>query len=99
MRDERSACLFPQGLQEGIVGMVVGGKRTFEVPSAQGFGSQTVLGPYAVIPGDSTLRYEVELIRLSRSGPDNLTNGIARCGQGGAGQQASGCDSISHAEF
>lgn len=32
-----------------------------------------MLAPYAVLPGGSTLQYEVELIRLSARGPDELT--------------------------
>lgn len=34
------------GLQQGIEGMRVGGRRTFTVPPALGFGAATVLGPY-----------------------------------------------------
>ena len=87
------------GFSQGILGMRIGGRRTFVVPPELGFGGQAVLGPYAVIPANSTLRYEVELVRLSRSGPDNLTSGISRCGAGGAGQQSEGCGRITYAEF
>lgn len=88
-----------EGLQMGLTGMAIGGKRVFTVPPQLGFGSQTVLAPYAVVPANSTLRYEVQLLRLSRTGPDNLTAGIVQCGQGGAGQQTAGCGKITFAEF
>ena len=39
------------------------------------------------------------MLRLSRTGPDNLTAGIVQCGQGGAGQQTAGCGKITFAEF
>lgn len=55
--------------------------------------------PYAIIPSDSTLRYEVELLRLSSKGPDALTEGISRCGTGGAAASAEQCDKIDIAEF
>lgn len=58
-----------------------------------------VLAPYAVVPGGSSLVYEVELVRLSAVGPDQLTAGISKCGQGGAGQQSENCANISYAEF
>ncbi len=58
-----------------------------------------VLAPYAVVPGGSSLVYEVELLRLSAVGPDQLTAGISKCGQGGAGQQSGNCADISYAEF
>jgi FKBP-type peptidyl-prolyl cis-trans isomerase len=35
-----------KGLNRGITGMRVGGRRTFTVPSVLGFGSGMVLGPY-----------------------------------------------------
>lgn len=35
-----------EGLQRGVEGMVVGGRRTFLVPAALGFGGSTVRGPY-----------------------------------------------------
>lgn len=40
----------------GLTGMAIGGKRVFTVPPQLGFGSQTVLAPYAVVPANSTLR-------------------------------------------
>ena len=53
-----------------------------------------VAAPYAVVPPGSTLRYELQLLRLSSTGPDALFAGIAQCGIGGAGAQMAGCDAI-----
>lgn len=39
----------------------------------------TVLAPYSVVPAGSTLQYEVELIRLSNRGPDELTKVSYMC--------------------
>ena len=69
----------PPGLIEGIIGMRVGGERTFEVPSAVGFGDSAVKSPYALIPGGTTLKYSVKLIRLSSTGPDALFKGVYNC--------------------
>lgn len=60
------------GLQQAVEGMRIGGKRTVKVPAQLGFGEQTVLAPYAVVPGGSTLQYEIELLRVSSVGPDLL---------------------------
>ncbi|KAI7841475.1 hypothetical protein COHA_004869 [Chlorella ohadii] len=78
------------GLQAGIAGMAVGGRRTFTVPPALGFGGQTVLGPYGVVPGGSTVQYEVELLRLSRRGPDALMSGVSQCGGGFVNERTTG---------
>jgi len=86
------------GLRQGLLGMTVGGRRTFSVPPELGFRS-TVLAPYAVVPGGAALQYEVELLRLSARGPDELTKGVERCGQGGAGAQTEKCGEITYAEF
>ena len=53
-----------------------------------------VAAPYAVVPPGSTLRYELQLLRLSSTGPDALFAGVAQCGIGGAGAQMAGCDAI-----
>lgn len=82
-----------QGLKEGLLGMRVGGKRTFTVPAGQGFGASTVLGPYAVIPGGSALTYSVEVLRLSRV-PSDLMKGVVRCSQGGMSASIDGCANI-----
>ena len=143
-----------EGLNRGIAGMRVGGRRTFAVPPALGFGSGMVLGPYGelspqsfqflagqclhdatwcvalaafstarqmqataadlptclplpcacpplagVVPGGSEVRYEVELLRLSRQGPDALMSGVSQCGGGVASERTSGCAAITPAEF
>jgi len=49
------------GPSQGIEGMRVGGVRTFSVTPSLGFGGQTTVGPLGVIPGDSTLTYEVRM--------------------------------------
>lgn len=52
-----------------------------------------------IVPGGSTLRYEVELLRLSRQGPDALMTGIAQCGAGAVNERTAGCADIKPAEF
>ena len=60
---------------------------------------RSVGAPYAIVPPNATLQYEVELIRLSARGPDELTQGISRCGAGGASGSAEQCEQIEVAEF
>ena len=88
-----------KGLREGLYGMKVGGKRTILVQPEKGFGGQLVGAPYAVVPPNSVLRYEIELLRLSTKGPDELTRGIARCGTGGASASSEACKAIEIKEF
>ena len=57
-----------------------------------------VSAPFGEVPGGSTLSYSVKLLRLSRTGPDELYKGISFCGKGGAGAQAAGCGLIEPAE-
>jgi hypothetical protein len=57
------------------------------------------MAPYAIVPPGSTLVYEVELLRLSTKGPDELTRGIIQCGQGGAAQQTKNCGKITLMEI
>jgi len=50
-----------KGLDEGLVGMKVGGKRRLTVPPELGFGKE---GGGERIPPDATLTYEVELLAV-----------------------------------
>lgn len=47
------------GLDRGILGMKVGGKRTLMVPPSLGYGSRLA---YKTVPPDSTLIFDVELL-------------------------------------
>ncbi|GLC58506.1 hypothetical protein PLESTB_001368400 [Pleodorina starrii] len=68
-------------------------------------GGPGVLRPAAValgggpVPGICEGLQQVELLRLSAVGPDQLTKGISKCGAGGANQQAENCTNISYQEF
>jgi FKBP-type peptidyl-prolyl cis-trans isomerase len=52
------------GWREGIPGMKVGGKRRLIVPSELGYGAK---GFKEIIPPNSTLVYEIELLGFEKS--------------------------------
>jgi len=51
-----------EGLDKGIVGMRVGGKRTLRIPSNMGYGANDIDS----IPGGSTLMFEIELLKAEK---------------------------------
>lgn len=88
------------GLTQAVVGMRVGETKRVTVPAQLGFGTTSpVLAPFAVVPPGSTLLYEIELVRLSRRGPDALMSGVSQCGNGFVNERVHGCSTISYSEF
>ena len=80
--------------------MKIGGTVSVAVPASLGFGNTSaVLAPYAVVPPGSELRYDIELIRLSRRGPDVLLKGVSQCGGGFVNERTTGCADITPEEF
>jgi FKBP-type peptidyl-prolyl cis-trans isomerase FkpA len=59
------------GLRGGMVQMKVGGKRKLVIPSAQGYGGTSRRGPDGkiLIPRQSTLVFDVELLKLHTPAP------------------------------
>jgi len=50
-----------KGMDDGLVGLRVGGKRRLRIPSAMGYAARGVPG---LIPPHSVLVFEVELVRI-----------------------------------
>ncbi|MEJ2139372.1 MAG: FKBP-type peptidyl-prolyl cis-trans isomerase [Gammaproteobacteria bacterium] len=51
-----------RGWDEGVAGMLIGGKRTLIIPPDMGYGSR---GAGGVIPPDATLMFDVELLEIN----------------------------------
>jgi hypothetical protein len=74
------------GLLQALSGMRAGGRRIVTVPSGLAFGAAPAAAPYAIVPGGAAVRYDVEVLRLSRRGPDALF----KVGRGSPRRRAAG---------
>lgn len=52
------------GWDQGVVGMKEGGKRILVIPSALAYGDNGISG---VIPGGATLKFEIELVKVTKA--------------------------------
>jgi FKBP-type peptidyl-prolyl cis-trans isomerase len=59
------------GMRAGLIGMQVGGKRQLVIPSDQGYGATSIRGSddKILIPRQSTLIFEVDLLKLHTPAP------------------------------
>lgn len=61
-----------KGWEQGVAGMLVGEKRELIIPPELGYGKQSVGG--GLIPANSTLRFEVELLEIVEPPYANIDN-------------------------